>query len=245
LTLARNVASSQKVKRLFFLLSLIGLFGVLSCGAKPLLVEETDLVATIQDEGRNYSSFRTYVLVDEVGDLCLQPTSGPPSPDAYGGAGGEASADPDRCDSTEHSSDEAVLEALARNMEALGYERVSEQESESADVLLLTSRISRESWNLSLPYCYPSSYYRGCVEPISDAPVTLLRGSLLVQLIDLEASSGDELVTTWTAAVDQFWAIRAARGTSVGEDGADAEDTIMARAIDDAFEQSSYLGGEQ
>jgi hypothetical protein len=209
------------------------------------LVEETDLVATIQDEGREYSSERTYVLVDEVGELCLQPTSGPPSPDAYGGAGGESSADPERCDPAEHSSDEAVLEALARNMEALGYERASEEESESADVLLLASRISRESWDLSKPYCYPSSFYRGCVDALSDESVTLLKESLLVQLIDLGESSGDDLVTTWTAAIDQFWAIRAARGTSAGDDGADAEETIMSRAIDDAFKQSLYLGGDQ
>lgn len=244
LTGARFIASSERVKRLLLILPLLGLFAVPACAADPLYLEETDLVLTARDTGRDYSSFKTYVLIDELADLCLQPTSGPPSADAYGGAGGASSSDPANCFETDHSSDSAILEAIAENMEKMGYQRVSEDEVDSADALLLPALVSRGTFNLSLPYCYPDAFYRGCVQALSARPVHLVKDSILLQLIDLSASSGDELVTSWTAAIDQYWTIRAARGTAPGSDGSDAADEILSRAVDKAFEQSPYLGGK-
>lgn len=208
-----------------------------ACAADPLFVEETDIVATVHDEKANFSSFKTYSLPSVLPDLCFQPTSGDPSADAYGGAGGGGPIESEECYETDHNADEAILDALAENMESLGYERLDASESEEADVVLLAALIARGSWAMNRAYCYPSNFYRGCVEPLSDEEVFVRTGALLLQLIDVKKSSGEDLVTTWTAAIQQNEALRSSKGS-------DGESAVMSRAVDQAFAQSAYLGGE-
>jgi hypothetical protein len=223
------------VKRLLLGAPFLGLLLAPACAADPLFVEETDVIATVHDEEANFSSFKTYSLPNVLPDLCFQPTSGDPSADAYGGAGGDGFIESEECFETDHDSDAAILDALAENMEALGYERVDD--SDSADVVLLAALISRGSWAMNRAYCYPSDFYRGCVSPLSNEPVFVRTGTLLLQLIDAKKSSGEDLFTTWTAAIQQTEALRASKGS-------EAVDAVMSRAIDQAFAQSVYLGGE-
>jgi hypothetical protein len=209
-------------------------------------LEETDAIITIEGREADFTQYKTYYLPDRVIDLCLQPESGTPTSEAIGGAAGGASIDPGNCFVTDHSSDEAVLASLAANMEDLGYTRVSEGERDEADLALLAGIVSRSSWSLSLDYCYPNNFYSGCVDQSNNPEVIVPTDSFVFQLIDVEASSGTELVSVWTGAVHQLQKISAELGTSLGGGPTSTKSQIWTSSIDQAFEQSPYLaeGGE-
>lgn len=211
-----------------------------ACGADPLFLNETDAVSTIRAEGASFTGYRTYYLPDEIVDLCLQPQEGEPTSDAIGGAAGGPSIDPANCSPTDHTSDEAILLSLAQNMDALGYERVAEDEKASADLALLAGLVSKETWTLNKPYCYPNYYYPGCVN--QGAPeVVVPYNSLVLELIDVDASNGDDLESTWTASVHQIQKIYDELGTSPGGGPSSTKIIAMTEAIDQAFRQSPYL----
>ncbi len=210
-----------------------------ACGADPLLVTESDAVITIEAEGTNYAKYGTYYLPSEIVDLCLQPQEGTPTSDAIGGAAGGPAVDPGNCYPTDHTSDEAILDAFEANLEALGYERVSDPDD--ADVALLLGHVSKTSWNLGQPYCYPNYYFSGCVSQENNPPIALPYRALVAQMVDLEASSGDDLETIWTAGIHQVQRIDASLGSGQGGAGVDVRSTIWEGAIRTAFDQSPYL----
>lgn len=223
-------------------LLLIASAGVLlayACGADPLYVGESDAVITIAGEGVDYSEYSTYYMPDRIIDLCLQPSGGSPSSDAIGGAAGGPAIDPGNCYATDHTVDEEILEALEANMEALGYERVTTPED--ADLALLLGHVSRASWSLSRTYCYPNDYFPGCVSQANNPDVQVPYRSLVVQMIDLEASGQDLLESVWTAAIHQVQRIEVSLGTDLGGGTSDIRADIMTSAIATAFGQSEYL----
>jgi hypothetical protein len=135
-------------------------------------------------------------------------------------------------------------------MNALGYQRVAEADKESADVALLVGLVSKSSWVLSRAYCYPNSYYGGCVSG-SGNPEIVIPGagagsgtSIIVQMIDVAQSTEDELVPVWTVAVHQAASITEELGTSLGGGPSSVKERILTNGIAQAFLQSSYLAGE-
>lgn len=215
-----------------------------ACGADPLFVNESDAVITIEGKGVNYSRYVTYYMPNRIVDLCLQPQSGSPSSDAIGGAGGGPAIDPGNCFATDHNSDAEILDSIEDNMEAFGYQRV--ESPDDADLAVLLGHVSRVSFSLSTPYCYPNSYYPGCVSQKDNPEISVPYRALVIQMIDVAASSGDALASVWTAGIHQTYRTDAALGTELGGGTSDVRTEIWQSAITTAFAQSPYLkdGGE-
>jgi hypothetical protein len=215
-----------------------GLFLAYACGADPLFVNESDAVITIQAEGVNYSKYSTYYMPQKIVDLCLQPRNGDPSSDSIGGAAGGPAIDPVNCFATVHHSDADILDSMEGHMADFGYERV--ESASEADLVILLGFVSRTSWSLSRPYCYPNSYYSGCVSQENNPQLSVPYGAMIVQMIDVDASEGASLESVWTAGIHQLHRTDDALGTDLGG-GASARSEIWADAISTAFEQSPYL----
>lgn len=215
-----------------------------ACGADPLFVNESDAVITIEGKGVNYSRYSTYYMPARIIDLCLQPRNGSPSSDAIGGAGGGPAIDPGNCFATDHNSDAEILGSIEDNMEAFGYERV--ESPQDADLVILLGHVSRASFSLSTPYCYPNSYYRGCVSQKDNPDIAVPYRALVIQMIDLEASSGTNLSSVWTAGIHPTHRLDATLGTDLGGGASDVRTEIWQNAITTAFAQSPYLkeGGD-
>lgn len=211
-----------------------------ACGADPLYYEETDAVVTIRGK-EDFSQYRTYYLPETIVDLCLQPSSGSPTSSAIGGAAGGPSIDPGNCDPTDRAADEAILEALERNMDALGYERVAEEDRAEADLALLVGFVSRLTWSLDRPYCYPESYYGGCVSQSDNPPWSVRPNTLILQLVDVESSTDTDLVSVWSAAIARAQEVTAELGQSLGGGPSETKERIWEAGIEQAFSQSTYL----
>lgn len=237
------MGSSQGVNKGLLLASSVGLLAY-ACGADPLFVNESDAVITIQAEGVNYSRYTTYYMPERIVDLCLQPQSGSPSSDAIGGAGGGPAIDPGNCFATDHNSDAEILDSIEDNMDAFGYERVDSPED--ADLVVLLGHVSRASFSLSTPYCYPNSYFSGCVTQEDNPEISVPYRALVIQMIDVAASNGPQLASVWTAGIHQTHRTDTALGSELGGGTSDVRTEIWQSAITTAFSQSSYLdeGGE-
>lgn len=215
-----------------------------ACGAEPLYREERDVIVTVQAEGSDFSGYETYYLPDSIVELCLQPQGGTPTSEAIGGAAGGTAIDPVNCIKVDHGSDAALLDLIEERFDDLGYARVTDPES--ADVAILVGLVSRVSWNLGLPFCYPNYYYGGCVDPVVPDDFVFPAQTLLIQMIDVEASSHPELAPVWTVALNQNQLIDSELGTSMGGGPSGTRQRIMLNALEQAFEQSPYLaeGGQ-
>lgn len=189
----------------------------------------------------DFSEYRTYYMPQTIVDLCLQPTSGTPTSAAIGGAAGGPTIDPSNCDPTDRAADRAILDALERNLDALGYERVDEEDKADADLALLVGFVSRLSWSLDRPYCYPESYYGGCVSQSENPPYSVRPNTLILQLVDVNRSSDTELVSVWTAAIARAQEVTAELGQSMGGGPSETKERIWEAGIDQAFAQSAYL----
>lgn len=223
-----------------------GLSLAYACGADPLYLNETDAVITIQKEGADYSAFDSYYLPDRIVDLCLQPESGTPTSEAIGGAAGGPSIDSRNCFRTDHASDEAILDAIEENLSDFGYERVLESDKDEADLAVLVGIVSRSSWSLARTYCYPTNYYRGCVDQSENPGIIVPYNSLVIQFVDVGGSEGDDLTSIWTAAIHPLQRISEQLGTSLGGGPASTKSKIWRDGIVQAFLQSGYLneGGD-
>lgn len=239
MTVSDSGASSQGVNKGLLLASCAGLLLAYACGADPLFVGESDAVITIRAEGVNYSDYATYYMPDDIIDLCLQPRSGVPSSDAIGGAAGGPAIDPGNCFATDHLSDPDILDAIEDNMAAYGYERV--ESADDADLAILLGHVSRSSWSLAAPYCFPNSYYSGCVSQENNPEISVPYRAMVMQMIDIEASEGDALESVFTAAIHQLHRTDAALGTESQGGASNVRSEIWADAISVAFAQSPYL----
>lgn len=232
------------MNKALLLASCAGLFLAYACGADPLFVNESDAVITIQAEGVNYSKYSTYYMPDEIIDLCLQPQNGVATSDAIGGAAGGPALDPGNCFPTDHLSDPDILDSIEANMADLGYERVGS--AEEADLALLLGHVSRGNWSLSTPYCFPNSYYSGCVSQANNPQLTVPYRAMVIQMIDVEASDGDRLESIWTAGIHQLYRTDNALGTDLGGGSSSVRSEVWSDAVNTAFDQSPYLndGGQ-
>lgn len=218
----------------------------LACGTDPLFETERDSVLTIGVSG-TFSGKTTYYMPPSVVELCLQQSTEPPPREAVGGEGGGTNYDP-YCYTPSTLIDPDILDAFEENMEALDYERVLTREEADLALTVGVVTLVDARWNLSVSYCYPDSYFEGCVLPQSDDGVRAGPGGYVAHLLDLEDSSDDdssdgELVPLWTAVIHKNNERAAVRTGSVVTE---AEGPVMERAIGEAFAQSPYLaeGGQ-
>lgn len=207
--------------------------GIALAGCYPDAIEtlaDTELVITRFDPGvfgadaTGSAGFRTYARPNVVVELQpgeeLPPTEPEPGP-----------------------LDDVILAAVDANLEALGYERLTGDDAQNADVFVLVGAASEEwsAWS-----CYPGWYYWGWWDPWGPAlgpetgwcypgrasVATFDNGTLLIDMVDAQAldPADDELSVLWSASINGL--------LSRTTDGLERQIT---RTIDRAFAQSNYL----
>lgn len=207
-----------------------------ACGADPIFEDERDSIFSFGKSG-DFENKRTYYMPSQVNELCIQPSAGTPSSEALGGAAGGSSLS-GACRPPDHGFDSVILDSFERNMDALGYERVSTEAE--ADLALLVNVVSVEGfWSLNRPFCYPEYFFAGCSDAVTTEEIFIPEQGHIAQLVDLSGTSGEQLDVIWTTAFHLFFARYEVRGTAVS--GGEAEAKVISEGIDVAFAQSPYL----
>lgn len=227
---------SERARRtlLFFGLSGAGLAS--GCTAEELSVAESDVVVTFRQEGRDYAKYRTYLLPDDVVDLCPL-NDGVPVGTGIGGAALGLAAedlDPERCKAADHSLDEVLIRELRRNLDELGYEEFDATQGEEPDVAFLLGVVAQDNWFVSAApaFCYPNWYYSGCWYSGISYAYNLPTNSYLIEMVDVSETAEGDLSNVWTAMLQ-----------GVAEPSSELSgDARMQRAVHQAFSQSPYLG---
>lgn len=210
-------------KRIFGLLLVAPLF--FACSYESLTVAETDVVVTIEDDGRDYTELKTYALTDEVHDLCELSKQDNP----FGGGGGI-----DDCFDVSHRLDDEILEAIERNMDELGFTKVDREDD--PDAVVVVGSVARDNWYYSYGYwwCDPYYYY-SCWYPPTSYLYNLPTATVIVNMFAAKEDTGDGAKSAWFAAISGLYEVSS---DVTSEDRA-------TRAIDKAFRQSPYLGGDR
>lgn len=217
---------------------LFSALAMLSCSRDYLTTAEADVVVTFGGQDRDYSGYKTYAAPDTVIDLCSAKNEADDQGAAgLGGAGGRPGLDPDNCTEADHRLDKALLAALRKNMDALGYEEVDPEEEEP-DVALFVGVVAQDNWYLATSpgYCDVYYYYYNCWYPSYTYAYNLPTNSYLIDMADMSSSENGNLDSVWTAIL---------RGLAE----ASSEKTGTERiedAVEQAFTQSKYLaeGGD-
>jgi hypothetical protein len=248
----RAKESAVNVKRPFVTaFCAMGALSLVAC--YPLTFDDAadlDMVVTRKAEHYDYSKNRTYDLPKTVIDICGVEDI----PIGEGGAGGQGSADLDEiidCEESAHLFDDEILEAVERNLEALGYVKATGASGDPPpDVIVSVGTIQANNYVAYVSYpwwgYYPSyyyyyyywwSYYYGWWGYYPYYPTTTVvnypTGTVLMQM--LSTSDADEVnervPVVWTGAV---------RGLLESSDEVTASARING-GIDQAFAQSPYL----
>lgn len=219
------------MKRAAFLLPLALLGGWIGCQAGGVTVAETNAILTSREVERDYSEFRTYVLSDQLIELCLTPDEVEERGDGgAGGAGGEGGSRPDFdssvCTKGSDVLEDEIFAALEVGMEELGYEKLDS--TKDADLALLVARVARDHWYFAPEYPICDEFIDACVEPQLGYKYLLPNETLALVLVDLKNKNE----TVWLAAIPKAF-----------ETGVSA--SSVENAISQVFYQSPYLEVEQ
>jgi len=181
-----------------------------------LATTDYDVVATFYDENIDYSSFKTYVMLDTIFHIV-----------------GE-----DEKDDLGRDHDQFVLSLVVQNMQALGYRRITNPQIEDPDVGIIIAASS--STNTQVYYNYSWGGYWGYpgygyyYPPYWWGPtVTQYKsGTVFINMADPKAYDPDQklLATVWLATINGLLE--------------DTRSNISARlenGINKAFSQSPYL----
>ncbi len=223
--------------KLWIFLLLAAPLSLVGCSRKYLSVAEADIVVTFKGEQTDHSSLKTYLLPDQIVDLCETEGIDPGIGSGLGGAGGRSGGE--NCVEADHTFDEEVLSALRRNLDDLGYREITDPEVETPDAVFLIGVVARNNWYMaSGGYCYPYYYYYyGCWYPSYTYAYNLPTSAYLIDMADTAKSNPGNLVSAWTAVIQGLQEV------SSEKSGPER----VREAIDQAFEQSPYLaeGGEK
>lgn len=223
--------------------------GLAGVACYPLTIDdasEVDIVATRKAENYDYGRNKTYDLPEQVVDLCdLDNLPDTGEGGAGDGAGGRPDLDLD-CVEVSHAYDDQIIAAVKRNMEALGYQHVAEDGSETPDVMVNVGTIASNNW---VVYTYPwwgyyPYYYGGWYGSYWGwwgyypyyPPTTVVNyptGTILMQMLSIKDADpvNERIPGIWTGAV---------RVLLESSDEVTATTRINSH-IDQAFAQSPYL----
>lgn len=179
--------------------------------------EETDLVGTFFDEGRDYSDAMTYAMPDEVYDL----------------------EDLDIDGVLEHDTqfDQLALDLVADNMADLGYERLDDPEDPDADRVMLVGVVVKNNWYIYYPgWGYYPPYWGGgwgywYPYPV---PVNYPSGSIIIAMISPDERDEEQQLVpvVWMAGL---------HGYVTSSETPESTRRRITYGINQAFSQSSYL----
>lgn len=203
--------------------AIVGLVvGLASCyPGDPTTTSQLDVIATVHDDSVDFSAIQTFAIPDSIIHLEL----------------GENPIDLDR------SLDDAILTRVKENLEALGYVEEPDPGNNAPDVVVLVAAAASETTTYYLTYPWWSYWgwypYWPCCGPgwgIGYPPfggsVTYEQGTLFIDMIDARNpnTSEEEVLSIWVAAA------RGLLGSSASN-----QNRVLS-AIDQAFDQSPYLG---
>ncbi len=179
----------------------------------PENIADTDLVFTYYDQSADFGSVVTFFMPDQV----------------FVREGSEETND---------SFDSLILSDVARNMEAIGYTRVTDPEATPPDSVVIVSKVRTQytsvGWVPGYPWYpgwgYPGWGWYGPWYPVASRYST---GSVFIEF----ASAADVNVPEQQVNASWSGVINGALGSS-----ASATASRITANIDQAFKQSSYLG---
>ena len=178
--------------------------------------EQTDLVLTVPEPGRNFEPLGTYGLWPEVLDLS------------------DNAQDP--IDINHERVDPVLLEAVEQNMDALGWTKVADPEADDPDVVAVIGVVAQENWYLYSYYYWYGGwywYYPGYYPPVY--AVSYPAGSTIIVLVKPDEATTDDdgnqhAPVTWVAGV--WGQLSDSSNNNIGR---------VVDGIDQAFDQSPYL----
>jgi len=178
----------------------------------PETIADTDLVFTYYNPSADFGSVSTFFMPDQV----------------FVREGSEE---------TEDSFDSLILSDVARNMEALGYTRVTDPQNNIPDSVVIVSKVRTQyswvGWVPGYPW-YPGWGYPGWGwggwYPVGGSYST---GSVFVEFASTDDVDvpGKEIVASWSGVINGLL------GSSTS-----ATASRVTANIDQAFKQSPYLG---
>lgn len=191
----------------------VGLLGLLLAGCYPQgpeFVEELDVVITSHKDEYNFTEKQTYAMPDRIVKVTGNVVAGD---------------DPEFIPDVVASQ---ILDRIATNMEAMGYEQVGIDED--PDLLLMPAswQTTTVFWWYDYWWWWYGGYYPGWGYPPMYAS-SYTTGTLVWSVIDPSVESADgNAISQWTAGIN---------GLLVGTYDA----ARVNKAIDQAFKQSPYL----
>ncbi len=215
---------SKRPVRWATLLTLTAVVSLVGCypGSTNLDDEDYDIVLTVHDDEVDFATYRTYVLPDSVIHI----------------------EDSDNADIIElpRDFDDLILDVAAANMDDLGYVREFDPEvGDEIDLVLLVSAVGTEStewfysgwWGYWGWYPgYPPGWGPGWgwgVPPGYIGGVRIESGSVVLALPTLADAEDEEVPVVWAGAM---------RGLL----GGGAAESRITESLNQAFDQSPYLG---
>jgi hypothetical protein len=189
-------------------------------GSGSFTADETDIVATVYDTTADFSSNRTFVVLDSVVHL----------------------EDPEVDDPVDipRDNDDLMINTVKENLRSLGYTELENPSASNLPDIFLTISVTATEWTgyVSYPWWgwwgwypwYPPGWGPGWGPgyPCCTSVYKYTTGTILVDMYDVSESSQDDLSIPWNAALN---------GVAAGGQGAAR---IRAR-LDQAFDQSPYL----
>ncbi len=194
-----------------------------------LNVQDADIVITAYDDSFAFSTAQTWAMPDTVVAINLDNSN-----NLYA-----------------HAFDQDILDRVASNMAALGYTREMDPATNGADLILLVQANVSNNYSAYTYYPYDpywGSYpgwnywggypgYGGYYPWYGGYPTTVVTntktGSIIIEMVDpnveVTGSEGPSLTVRWAAVLNGL-----AQGSATG--------ARLTRAIDQAFDQSPYLG---
>lgn len=185
--------------------------------------DDTDMVITMREPGKDFSSYRTYAITEPVVDL------------------GKLAEDPI---TVPHAAvDPIILSSLEQEMNQAGYTRVADAMADDPDVVVTPGVVATNNWGWVSYYpWYGYSGYYWYYPPVP-VPVNTPTGSVVVTMVDPKAVQVDTdernlVPVIWTGAM-----------RSLLYDSSESAAADIPLLMDQMFEQSPYLkvgaGGAQ
>lgn len=204
----------MQVKQIYMSLLVVTL-AVILAGCFPFGPEEIsefDVVATFYNENFNFGNVKTFAMPDSV----IHISSG--------------------SSTISRAYDEVILEQVASNMKALGYEREMDPETNGADVLLIVG-ITNADYDIyssaGSSYGYGGYDYDGYYYPgYGGTTHTVRTGTVLMRMLDPNNPSEENtLPTEWMGLIN-----------GLADDLPANVRSRLVNTINQCFVQSTYLG---
>jgi hypothetical protein len=207
-----------------------------ACSYDSLTASETDVVLTVQSPTADYGKYKTFAITDHIVDLCgtIDPDVGldPLPSGGAGGQGGRSGFDfNSSCYDVSHTYDQQILDGIVSQMKAYGYTQVKTR-ADNPDVVLLVGTVAQDNWQYqpAYPWCDPYYYY-WCWYPSTGYAYNLPTAAVLINMVDVKASTTDDLKSVWFVAMQGLYATSSDATTQQRID----------TSLTNAFQQSPYL----